>query len=248
MPNHIFATMGTVASVRVVGEHPDVECFAELEKRCLQWDERFSLYRTDSEISQLAQGQVALPDTSDIFLATYAEAIAWRAQTHGAFTPHRPDGVVDLSGIVKALAIADIGAVLAEWGHHNWLVTLGGDSLAQGHPPERAFRVGIVDPADRGALLCGIDLESPWNAVATSGISERGEHVWRTTPGSDLSQVTVLAPDIVTADVLATAILAGGKDSLSDAVARWDIDVIAVDVTGEMSATRRARSALGIGH
>ena len=44
--------------------------------------------------------------------ACYSRALRWRSRTDDAFTPHRPDGVIDLSGIVKAEAMAAAGDVL----------------------------------------------------------------------------------------------------------------------------------------
>ena len=50
-----------------------------------------------------------------------------------------------------------------------------------------------------------------------------------------------MADDIVTADVLATAILAGCRAGLDAAVARFDMDAITVDVDGALLVTDRIR-------
>lgn len=50
-------------------------------------------------------------------------------------------------------------------------------------------------------------------------------------------QVSVVAADIVTADVLATAIVAGGLQILNRATDGWDIEVLAVRAGGELLAT-----------
>jgi thiamine biosynthesis lipoprotein len=47
----------------------------------------------------------------------------------------------------------------------------------------------------------------------------------------------VAASDIVTADVLATAIMAGGAAALTLATSRWDVDVLAVKNDGGLLAT-----------
>jgi thiamine biosynthesis lipoprotein len=49
--------------------------------------------------------------------------------------------------------------------------------------------------------------------------------------------VSVAAQDIVTADVLATAIVAGGRPTLDAVTARWDVDVLAVADDGGLLAT-----------
>jgi thiamine biosynthesis lipoprotein len=59
-------------------------------------------------------------------------------------------------------------------------------------------------------------------------------------------QVTVVADDILTADVLATAIVAGGESMLREACGSWDIDVLTVDLAGELTATPGFRAALAL--
>ena len=91
--------------------------------------------------------------------------------TGGAFTPHRPDGVVDLSGIVKARAIESAGDVLVAHGHLDWCLNAGGDVLVSGTQASgQAWTVGIVDPDDRGRLWTQIATRPGRMAVATSGV------------------------------------------------------------------------------
>ena len=56
--------------------------------------------------------------------------------------------------------------------------------------------------------------------------------------------MSVAAADIVTADVLATAIVAGGSPMLDLAAEGWDIDVLAVRSDGEVLATPGFRARL----
>ena len=67
-----------------------------------------------------------------------------------------------------------------------------------------------------------------------------GEHVWRQ-GAADFRQVTVTASDIVTADVLATAILSGGRATRDAVTDRWDVDVLTVDQEGALDVTPRLR-------
>jgi thiamine biosynthesis lipoprotein ApbE len=53
---------------------------------------------------------------------------------------------------------------------------------------------------------------TPYRAVATSGNSERGEHIWR--QSDDFDQASVVASDLVTADVWATVLIAGGAEAM----------------------------------
>ena len=219
---HVFETMGTVVSIQ-----PAIR-IAEIEAVFADYDSRFSLYRADSEISRIADGSLLLTDASAELRDAYSRSIEWRSLTGGAFTPHRPDGVIDLSGIVKALAIAAAGQLLDASG--DWIVNAGGDVLTSGHPTT----VGIVDPSDRTQLLTSIRLDGSRRAVATSGSAERGDHIWGR---GEFTQVTVVADSIIDADVLATAIIAGGVDTLNDATSKWDIDVLAIDLEGNLCAT-----------
>ena len=109
--------------------------------------------------------------------------------------------------------------------------------LSRGTNVGLPWRCAIVDPADRAALLSVAELQPDRRAVATSGTSERGEHVWRSTPDSSFCQVTVTASDIVTADVLATALLSGGRSDLDGMVARFDVGVLAVTRDGRLYGT-----------
>lgn len=233
-----FDVMGTTVSLRAAPDAP----IAAVQGVFADADALFSLYRPDSEASRIARGELALTASSPRMRDAYADALGWRAATDGAFTPHRPDGVVDLSGTVKARAMAEAARLL---GDGDWLLAVGGDVLGSGTDDAgEEWRIGVVDPADRGALLCALPLAGGRRAVATSGTTERGEHVWRRPPvpgEAAFAQVTVVADDIVTADVLATAILAGGRTGLDAAVTRFDVDVLTVDVDGALLVTDRLR-------
>lgn len=232
--NASFASMGTVISV---AGSPDEATLTQIREVFARWDERFSLYKPDSELSRLARREFPLTKASTELREAYALAQTWRAETEGAFTAHRPDGFIDLSGVVKALAIAEAGEVLRASGLAQWCVNAGGDLLGSG----ASFVVGIVDPDDRGELLTQFTLSPRHPALATSGVAERGEHVWRigtwAAEGDPFVQVSVAGPDIVTADVLATAILSGGRATLDRALERWPIEVLAVSRDGQYLAT-----------
>lgn len=242
-----FTTMGTVASLRLPSSSNDADVvLASVQQVFSELDLRFSLYRPDSEASRIARNELSLVASSPAMREMYSLALTWRDATGGVFTPHRPDGVIDLSGVVKAAAIQSAGTVLDAAGLDDWLLNVGGDVLARGTDDGTPWRAGIVDPEARDALLTAVRLDEHRRAIATSGTSERGEHVWRraTRAGADLVQVTVVAPDIITADVLATAVLAGGIPTLDDIVDRFDVDVLACGRDGALLATPRLRSSM----
>lgn len=265
-----FNCMGTVISLTLPsasGEDELVAATAVVERLFAGLDETFSLYRPESEASRLARAEIKLPDTSEDMRRLYADAVGWRLATEGAFSPERPDGVLDLSGIVKGFAIQEAGTSLLALGLRDWCLNAGGDVLVSGSPGPSAvesagvesgsrepWRAGIVDPEDRRTLIAGYRLggSGPKLSLATSGSAERGDHIWAAAAGSPrhsgaaagagraasvFRQVSVAAADIVTADVLATAIVAGGLPMLDRATDGWDIEVLAVRAGGELLAT-----------
>jgi thiamine biosynthesis lipoprotein len=245
---HVFETMGTVVSLESTA---DAAARAAVEAVFRAHDERFSLYRADSELSRIAAGSLALVDSSEQVRETYAAALEWRNRTDGAFTANRPDGVIDLNGIVKAQAMSASAEVLETAGCRDWSLNVGGDILVSGTQPDGTpWTIGLVDPVDRATILCSVVLDGARRAVATSGSAERGDHIWRggSVAPVEFAQVSVIADDIITADVLATAIVAGGRTALDDFTARFDIDVLTVDREGELLATPGFRAALADAH
>jgi FAD:protein FMN transferase len=242
---HVFDTMGTTVSLTIDDDVPVqldgiVGMFAEAESR-------YSLYRPDSELARVASGGLRLEETDAGVRNTYSAAIEWRNLTDGAFNPNRPDGIVDLNGIVKAETMQRAGEELERSGCRNWSLVVGGDLLASGFGPGGTpWVTGIIDPGNRKMLLCSVSLRGSRHAIATSGSAERGDHIWRggrsATP--DFVQVTVIADEIVTADVLATAIVAGGSTTLLAVCERWPVDVITVDNQGRLACTPGFRDSL----
>jgi thiamine biosynthesis lipoprotein len=243
MRSLVFDTMGTTVSlVTPSGSGP-----GEIEQIFTDADARFSLHRAGSEASRLARGELSLAEASEDFRVVYTLANDWRLATDGAFTSHRPDGIIDLSGVVKAWAMAAAELLLEKHGVKAWCLNVGGDISTRGCESDgTAWTVGIVDPLDRGRLITAATIDPARGAVATSGSAERGDHIWRLGDPSlaRFSQVSVAAPDIVMADVLATAIVAAGPSELGAFTENWPIDVFAMVDNGSLLATPRMRAAI----
>ena len=261
-----FETMGTVVGVSAPQAGDELDVLSDTLLRIFaDADRRFSLHRPDSELSRVSAGELSLPFASARLRGMYALALEWRNRTGGVFTPHGPDGAVDLNGVVKGWAIAAAGEALEELGVPHWAVNAGGDILCSGSPfPVPAdqadprggtpWRAAIADPDDPHALVADLPLAgTPGTraALATSGSAQRGEHIWGPAGqgagdgadrrlghrGATFRQVSVLGEDILTADVLATAIVAGGMDILERAVREWGVEVLAVAYDGTLLAT-----------
>ncbi len=214
----VWEAMGTVISLRIPDafEHsrgPAVEGVARVIDSL---EQEYSLYREDSPISHLARGEITLESMSADFRDTYARAIEWRNDTGGAFTPHRSDGVIDLSGIVKADAIAAGAVVLRAHGITDFSLNFGGDIIVSGDT--RIWPIAIGHPIDTHGTLATVELNSVWSAIATSGTGDRGEHIWRSvTTGTRTIGATVISDDIVASDVWATSIVSGGHEAATNA-------------------------------
>ncbi|HQE30471.1 MAG TPA: FAD:protein FMN transferase [Propionibacteriaceae bacterium] len=235
-PPYVFESMGTVVSLRT-NDPLSVAATTAVVSAFEALDDRFSLYRPGSEGDLVARRLLRVRHASSSYRVAYDLALGWRDRTEGAFTPHRPDGAIDLSGVVKALAIQAAADALHRHGVRGWCLNAGGDVLVDGEQPDgQPWVVGVVDPDDRTALWTQyLALTKP--AVATSGTAERGEHVWRLAADDTFSQVTVAADDIITADVWATAILAGGVSTLELAQRTDEVDVLACTADGRVWAS-----------
>ncbi|MGX5682159.1 FAD:protein FMN transferase [Schumannella luteola] len=227
---HVFETMGTVASLHLDSPVP-VELVHAVESVFAGYDAEFSLYRPDSPLSAIGDGRLRLTDAPARVIHEYERALDWSRRTSGWFSPHRPDGVLDLSGTIKAVAIGDAVELLAARGASG-LLGVGGDVAAIG---TGIHRVGVVDPRERSRVLADPILDGR-RAIATSGSAERGDHIWSSLGRTDILQATVLADDIVTADAVATAIVAAGTEHCGELLDELPVDALIVTAEG-LSAT-----------
>jgi thiamine biosynthesis lipoprotein len=175
----------------------------------LRWvDATFSTFDPHSEISRWGSGALALRDAHPLVRDVLGRCARLRAETRGAFDIRfRPGAPPDPSGLVKGWAIERAGAQLAGAGARDFCLDAGGDVLVRGGP----WRIGIRHPRRRDRLAGVLELRD--GAVATSGAYERGEHIFdpRTgRPPDGVLAVTVVGPDLGTADAYATAAFALG--------------------------------------
>jgi FAD:protein FMN transferase len=177
----------------------------------LRWvDATFSPYDPRSEISRWGRGELALRDAHPLVHGVLDRCERLRAETGGAFDIRfRRGAPPDPSGLVKGWAIERAGARLAAAGARGFCLDAGGDALVRGGP----WRIGIRHPRRRDRLAGVLALRD--GAVATSGAYERGSHILdpRTgCPPVGVLSVTVVGPDLGTADAYATAAFALGAD------------------------------------
>ena len=137
---------------------------------------------------------------------------------------------LDLGAIAKGYGVDQVAALLRAQNLNDFIVEIGGETLAEGLNPDGIpWRVGILQPtldADNAAPLHAILRLFPPCAVATSGdyrnyfldpsSGQIQSHIIdpRTAAPAQhaVASVTVLAPDCLAADALATALLVLGPD------------------------------------
>ncbi|MEI2765742.1 MAG: FAD:protein FMN transferase [Dermatophilaceae bacterium] len=219
--------MGMPVSIHVRGADvadPEVEravasAFAELHRM----DELFSTWQPDSPVSRLRRGELTVAECDPLVAQAVDLGTQASERTGGAFTVQLPDGDgvprFDPTGLVKGWAVDRAAAALASLPGVAWCVNAGGDVLAGRHrhvPPvgedAAAWRIGIEDPRDRSRIAHIVPLTE--GAVATSGTAARGAHLYDPASGSPVARSgssTVVGPDLLWADIWATALFVGGR-------------------------------------
>jgi thiamine biosynthesis lipoprotein len=223
IPRHAWVEqiMGLPVSVHLRGGDPagpDAEaCVARVFADLRRADEVFSPYRDDSDLSRWERGELTL-DAAD---ATLAEVVALcndaRGRTGGWFEPRGlPDPRTgapryDPSGLVKGWAVERAATHLAGLDGYGWCLNAGGDVLVHAPDDQPPWRIGIEDPADPARIMRVLGRRS--GAVATSGAAHRGAHIidpHSRQPATAVRAVTVVGPELLWADVFATAAAAQG--------------------------------------
>jgi thiamine biosynthesis lipoprotein len=184
-------------------------------------DRVFSTYRHDSLVSRLQRGEIDLADCPAEVHEVLDLGERARQESDGAFDVRRPvpDGhrVLDPSGVVKGWAVDRAARALDTLPGTDFCLSAGGDMLCRtkrsGAP---AWRIGIEDPRDPQRVVAITPVHN--GAVATSGLAHRGSHIVDARTGetpTGIASVTVVGPDLVWADIDATAAFALGSNALA---------------------------------
>lgn len=218
--------MGLPISLHVRGPwvaSPQVEravarVFAALRRA----DDIFSTYRSESQVSRWARGELPLADADPDLAEVLTLCEDARRRTGGAFDARSlPDPIggrwrYDPSGLVKGWAVERAARHLATIDGHGWCINAGGDIIMHspaGHPP---WRVGIENPIDPSRLLRVVTVAD--GAVATSGGAHRGAHLIDPRSGRPATATlaaSVMGPSLLWADVYATAAAVAGAEAFS---------------------------------
>lgn len=232
--------MGFPVSLRVddphIGEETGDAVFAWLR----EVDERFSPFKSGSEVSRYDRGEMSADELSADLVEVLDLCERYRVATGGAFDVRLPGRGLDPCAMVKGWSVQRAAELLAAAGARRFCLNAGGDVVAGGGP----WRVGIRHPeiADK---LCTV-LELSDGAVATSARYERGDHIVDGRTGAaatGLLSVTVVAPTLTVADAVATAAFAMGAEGVAWAAGEAGCEVYAVDAERRVLRTAGFPSA-----
>jgi thiamine biosynthesis lipoprotein len=209
--------MGMPVTLEVVDAAASGDLFEAVFAYFEYVDHKFSTYKEDSEISLLNRRELALEDASRDMKTVFALAEQMRLQTRGYFDIRLGD-TVDPSGLVKGWAIFNASELVRQRGMKNYYVEAGGDFQAVGKNSQgQDWRVGIRSPFNLREIVKVLEISN--RGVATSGTYIRGAHIYNPKnggkPATDIVSLTVIGPDIYTADCYATAAFAMGKEGIT---------------------------------
>ena len=173
----------------------------------LRWvDGTFSTYRGDSEISRIDRGELEPADAQEEVRSVLARCEELHRET-GGFFDARASGSLDPSGYVKGWAVDRAAKLLQESGLEEFAVSAGGDMRVVGG----AWRVGVQHPLAGNKVAAVFETDDL--AIATSAAYARGDHVLDPHTGrapAGVLSVTIVGPELGTADAYATAAFAMG--------------------------------------
>ncbi len=179
-------------------------------------DDRFSVYKKDSEISKYNDGEITENDLSNEMREVLNLSQQTKEETNGFFDIVH-NGRIDPSGIVKGLAIYKAAEIIKKKGFKNFYVEIAGDiEIAGLNNENKKWAIGIRNPFNRAENVKIVYLTDC--GIATSGTYENGEHIY--IPGqekkaNEIISLTVIGPNVYEADRFATACFAMGKKGIN---------------------------------
>ncbi len=152
---------------------------------------------------------------------------------------------LNLGGIAKGYIVDETVKLLQKEGIKGGMINAGGDIRVFG---QKSYRIAIRNPfkknviarsppeADDVAISGVITVKN--KAICTSGVYERPGHILNPRTGkpisnSSLQSATVLAPDTITADALATAVMVMGRKKGEKLLQKLNFSYFLIDVEGK---------------
>ena len=213
--HQVVDVMGMPVTVHVVDDKAEHAAIDEVFKDFNLLDQTFSPFIRESAVSMINRGELRPDDAGQLVNQAIDLCRLYEHATDGYFSAWI-DGRFDPSGLIKGWAIDRACSILDNSGYRDYYVDAGGDVQTHGRNANGGpWRVGIRHPIERDKVA-RVVLASAL-AVATSGTYEKGEHILDPHSGKPVNawlSFTVAGPDILQADVFATACFAMGTAGL----------------------------------
>ena len=189
-------------------------------------DAKYSPFKNDSEVAKLNRGEKVSDEMQEILRL----AQDLKDQTGGYFDVNRPDGKIDPSGIVKGWAIGNAAKILKDLGYKRFYIDAGGDAEIVG----RNWSWGIRNPFNVRENIKILKLSNC--GIATSGIYERGQHIYdpvgKKNEITDIVSMTVIGPNVFEADKFSTPAFAMGKRGIEFVEKQKNLEGYMIDRNG----------------
>jgi thiamine biosynthesis lipoprotein len=210
--------MGMPITVEIVDPQASDDIFNEVFIYFTHIDEKFSTYKSTSEIEAINHGTLAPADASEEMKLVLAMCEETKRETNGYFDIKTPAGNYDPSGLVKGWAIWNAAKLLEKKGFQNFYIDAGGDIQPHGRNADgEPWAVGIKNPFNESENVKVLYVKD--EGVATSGTYIRGLHIYNprgaNAPVEDIVSLTVIGPNIHDADRFATAAFAMGSAGIN---------------------------------
>lgn len=218
MISYVNFTMGTAFTSQIVvsrGASEQVMVRVSKAQKLLEnWlekmNQKFSPFIIDSELNQYRQVKQDWLSTSDEMRFVILSCLQAKEATSSAFDA-RVEQLerFDPSGFVKGWAIEEglkhyLTPLLSEERIEAVNLIGGGDmQMLTKKESDWTFGVAVLDPQDKTKSAMQFEIKT--GAIATSGISERGHHIWQA--DESILQTTVIGEHLQEVDVWATALM-----------------------------------------
>lgn len=199
--------------VNVIDGKVTNEDIAEIFSYLDHIDNKFSIYKKNSEISQINRNELNESQYSLEMQEIFKLSEKTKKETNGYFDINL-NGKIDPSGIVKGYAIWQAAKKLKNKGFQNFYLEIAGDIQVFGkNEKQEHWKIGIQNPFNLKEIIKIVILKD--KGIATSGTYIRGNHIFNPKEkktATEIASITVIGPNVYEADRFATAAFAmGGK-------------------------------------
>ena len=202
--------------VEIVDANANQEIFKEIFDYLISAEERFSVYKKNSEITLYNEGKIKKEELSDEMKEVFRLSEKTKNDTGGFFDISYGDKI-NPSGLVKGWAIYNASLILRKRGFKNFYVEIAGDIEIAGLNNEgNKWAIGIRNPFNKEENVKVVYLSD--KGIATSGNYERGKHIYNPKEkkeADEIASITVIGPNVYEADRFATAAFAMGKEGIN---------------------------------